>query len=342
MEVIINTNKIIELYAEYVWPTIRLAVRRSRRCQRCILSERHGPLIDGLCAECREQEPPKSVGAPAAPPAVTPETRERFDRVIRSYINGNRYHGLLLLSGGKDSAYILSRMKAEYPDLRLLCATVNNGFMSPVAMSSATRVVEKLKTDLIVSNDCIDEFAKVLRKAFLELNGRGSYGVVDFADGDLIFRIGQRIAEGMGIPLVIGGLSWVQVQRILGKDDFEIVQDSAPHLVFPLAVWRTNEQEIRRFVRSADLLPKGSDSPIVSNNALIMTMSAVDVMNLGYCSFEPEFAQLVREGKTDRSTWLHIFELLEFATRKGAFDREITRTLARLDLSLSDVVKGKQ
>jgi hypothetical protein len=134
----------------------------------------------------------------------------------------------------------------------------------------------------------------------------------------------------------------VQVQRILGKDDFEIVQDSAPHLVFPLAVWRTNEQEIRRIVRSADLLPKGSDSPIVSNNVLIMTMSAVDVMNLGYCSFEPEFAQLVREGKTDRSTWLHIFELLEFATRMGAFDREITQTLARLDLSLSDVVKGKQ
>lgn len=29
-------------------------------------------------------------------------------------------------------------------------------------------------------------------------------------------------------------------------------------------------------------------------------MSVVDVLNNGYCSFEPEFAQLVREGKTEK------------------------------------------
>ncbi|OGF44259.1 MAG: hypothetical protein A2452_05635 [Candidatus Firestonebacteria bacterium RIFOXYC2_FULL_39_67] len=337
-----NTNKIIELYAEYVWPVIRLVVRRSRRCRRCILSEHYGPLIGGLCAECREQGATDSISASVDSPEVKPETKVKFDRVIKSYINGNRYHGLLLLSGGKDSAYILNRMKAEYPELRLLCVTVNNGFMSTIAMSSAVRVAEKLKTDLIIANDCINEFAKVLRQAFLDLKGRGSYGIVDFADGDLIFNIGQRMAKNMGVPLVIGGLSWVQVQRICGNDDFEIVKDSAPHIVFPLAVWRTNEQEIRRVVRSTDLLPKGSDSPIVSNNTLILTMSAIDVMNLGYCSFEPEFAQLVREGKTDRNTWLHVFELLEFATHNGIFDKEITRTLAQLDMSLNDIVKEKK
>src|SRR3989339_842324 len=297
-----NTNKIIELYAEYVWPVIRLVVRRSRRCRRCILSEHYGPLIGGLCAECREQGATDSISASVDSPEVKPETKVKFDRVIKSYINGNRYHGLLLLSGGKDSAYILNRMKAEYPELRLLCVTVNNGFMSTIAMSSAVRVAEKLKTDLIIANDCINEFAKVLRQAFLDLKGRGSYG----------------------------------------NDDFEIVKDSAPHIVFPLAVWRTNEQEIRRVVRSTDLLPKGSDSPIVSNNTLILTMSAIDVMNLGYCSFEPEFAQLVREGKTDRNTWLHVFELLEFATHNGIFDKEITRTLAQLDMSLNDIVKEKK
>ena len=331
-----NSNKILDLYSKYLWPFLRRVVRVSRRCKRCILSEKCSPLDSGLCVHCREQTP----GEPLQTPEVTSDTRERFAQTVRSYVNGNKYHAVLLLSGGKDSAYILHRMRSEYPELRIFCILVNNGFMSSTAIARAQFVADKFKTDLLVCNSSIDEFASVLRQAFLNLNGRGSYGVVDFADGDLIFRTGQRIATEMNIPLVLAGLTWVQVQRIVGKDDFEIVQQPGPHQVFPLAVWRPNEQEIRKTVRSLKLLPPGSDSPLVSNSSLILTMSAVDVLNNGYCSFEPEFAQLIREGKTDRKTWLHAFELLEFATRKGFLDKEVKQTLARLDLTLNDVVKG--
>jgi hypothetical protein len=71
-------------------------------------------------------------------------------------------------------------------------------------------------------------------------------------------------------------------------------------------------------------------------------MSVVDILNNGYCSFEPEFAQLVREGKADRKTWLHIFELLEFATRRGLLAKDTREGLRKLNLSLSDVVRGQQ
>ena len=107
--------------------------------------------------------------------------------------------------------------------------------------------------------------------------------------------------------------------------------------VFPLAVWRINEQEIRSIVRTLKLLLPGSDSPLVSNNALITAMSVIDVLNNGYCSFEPEFAQLVREGKTDRKTWLHTFELLEFATRKGFLAKDVNTGLGKLGITLADV-----
>ena len=333
-----NTNKFLDMYAKYIWPLARLVTRISPRCKRCILSEKCSPLKDGLCAECRAKAPAQ----PSEEPEASDELKQRFAQTIRSYVDDKTHHAVLLLSGGKDSAYMLHRMRSEFPELRILCVIVNTGFMSPTAISSAQFAAEKLKTDLLVCNACIDEFAAVLRKAFLDLDGRGSYGVIDFAEGSLIYQVGQKVAADMNIPFVLGGMTWVQLQRIVGKDDFEIVQQDEPNLVFPLAVWRPNEQEIRKTVRSLKLLPPGNDSPVVSNSSLILTMSAIDVMNNGYCSFEPEFAQLVREGKTDRKTWLHLLELLEFAVRKRFLEKQIKRTLAELDLSLSDVVKERK
>jgi hypothetical protein len=333
-----NRNRFLDLYATYLWPVMRRVVKKPRRCKKCILSEKYAPLKDGLCPECSAAQ---TVAAPDL--EVSDETRAKFDETIKKYVNrnGGRYNAVLLLSGGKDSAYLLDRMRSDYPQLRILCVTVNNGFMSPLAIDSARFVAEKLKTDWLVSNADIEEFAAVLRRSFLELNGRGCYGVVDFADGDLIFKIGAKVASDMGIPLVLGGLSWVQVQRIVGEDDFELVQPSAPHFVFPLAVWRTNEQTIRQIVRSSNLLPQGSDSPMVSNSSLIVSMAVVDILNLGYSSFEPEFAQLVREGKSDRKTWLHLFELLEFATTRGFLDEELSEALRKMNLSRSDVVRSR-
>ena len=183
---------------------------------------------------------------------------------------------------------------------------------------------------------------KYFAPPFCSCSGRGSYGIVDNADGTLIYKIGADIAKAMGVPILLGGLSWVQLQKIVGTDDFELPSNSGVRQVFPIAAWRPSEQEIRKLVREKELVAKGFDSPVVSNNNLILTMSALDVLNIGYCSFEPEFAQLIREGKADRKTWLHTFELLEFATRRGVFDREIKATLAEFGLNLGDVVKGKQ
>lgn len=221
--------------------------------------------------------------------------KTRFDQTIRAHIRGARYDAILLLSGGKDSAYILDRMRREYPDLRILCLIVNNGQMSPVALKNAEHTTRKLNVDLLVVNRFVDEFVRTLREAFLNLNGRGAYGVVDRADGELIFKIGREIAADLGIGLLIGGLSWVQAQRILGTDDFEQTMGPAPRMILPLVVWRTDEQDIRRVVRERELVLPGNDSPLVSNHQLVVAMAVADVLNLGYSSFEPEFAQLVRE-----------------------------------------------
>ena len=325
----IDITKFLEKLSEYLWPIIRFGIKKNRRCSRCILSEVYSELTNGLCRECSKEFILNDFQTIEA----SQETKKQFHDRIKSLCETKRpYHVLLLLSGGKDSAYILSRIKTEYPDLKIICAFVNNGFSSSVAVSNATYVAEKFKTDLLIVNSYVDEFLKIFREAFLKLQGRGSYGVVDKADGDFIFEVGRRVAHDMQIPVIIGGLSWVQLEKIFGIKGFELEQDIP--VIHPLAVWRVNEQEIRAEVRRQKLLPPGDDNPVVTNNRLILTMCALDVKNNGYCSFEPEFAQLVREGKTDRKTWLYNFELLEFATRKGFLDKEIQDSLGRLNLTI--------
>lgn len=334
-----NKNQFLEFISTYWWPFARNFVRKSQRCKICILSDKCVKITSGICESCQQyqssaQTAPIEIEAP-------PEMNIQFDQVLKSIQHDKKYHVLLMLSGGKDSAYILDRLKLEYPQLRILCLFVNNGFSSTFATKNAVYVSEKLNTDLVMSNDEVPNFYKIFRDAFLNLNGQGSSGVIDFADGSKIFEIGNQVAKDFDIPYIIGGLSWAQITQILKIKTFIQESPSGPATLYPLAVWRPNEQEIRDYVRRKELLIKGSDNPIVSNNDLIVSMCAIDVLNSGYCSFEPEFALMIREGKTDRKVWLHNFELLEYAATRGFLTGDINKTLAKLNLKLSDVVNKK-
>jgi len=125
--------------------------------------------------------------------------------------------------------------------------------------------------------------------------------------------------------------------EILHKDTFYFTHHGIQHIC-PMCVWHGDEQDIRQYVRDYKLMLPGSDSPVVSNNLLMPTMFALDIKNLGYVGFEPEFAQLIREGKSSRSAWLHIFELTEYAATHGYMDAEVNKTLSKLDLIQKDVL----
>lgn len=332
-----NKNQFLSLFSSYCWPIIRHFVKKNNRCKLCILSEKNTKISNGICEECIKFETlkdkqPKIESTPS-------EMLEEFNHLLKGMIGAEKYHALILLSGGKDSAYILERIRREFPTLRLVCLFVENGFSSPFVLQNVINLSKRFKTDLIISNDAIDEFHQLFSKAFVQLNGRGSSEVVDHADGTKIFQIGNKIAKQLNISYVIGGLSWSQVRQILKSETFIFREENRPTLISPLAVWRTNEEDIRGYVRKNKLLLKGSEDPIVSNNDLIVAMSAIDVLNSGYCSFELEFAQMIREGKAKRKVWLHNFELLEFATSRGLMTKDIKKTLSKFNLKLEDVLK---
>ncbi|HEY3196408.1 MAG TPA: hypothetical protein VGJ57_00220, partial [Nitrospirales bacterium] len=60
-----------------------------------------------------------------------------------------QYDAICLFSGGKDSTYMIHRIRCEFPRLRMLAYTIDNGFMSPVAKDNVYELIGKLQIDHI-------------------------------------------------------------------------------------------------------------------------------------------------------------------------------------------------
>ncbi len=348
----------IEQFIGYVieqWPRDRARYQDqiAQRCTRCILSDRCAPIEDGLCAHCRafeaasEPDPATTVSFPGA-------SEEAIGAVLSRYAGAGAqdYDALVMFSGGKDSAYVLHRLRTEFASLRVLAVTVDNGFLSPVAMDNVQRALPLLEgVDHMVYRARPRLYAQTFRHAFTHLNEGGCYATVDRMDGDLTLDIGRNLAASMRIPLLVIGLSPPQVGGILGLSTFETTPaeearrrttaagfdlealyasddwkywwdgtrwpaESVPHVLYPFCGWNYDEQQIRGDVVRLGLVGPNQDNPLITNNDTIPLMLAVDSMFLGFSGFEPEFARLVRGGGADRNFWLAVCEALELLTRQ--------------------------
>jgi hypothetical protein len=364
-------------YAAEEWPSVRPTVRHeiARRCSCCINSERFVPLIDGVCSVCIEGHEPGA--RPETEPkrdhaAMTAALGELLK--ANEGKGKGRYDALVLFSGGKDSGYLVYRLLREHPGLRLLAVTIDNGFFSRVAMANCGHILDRLgKVDHMVFKPKPELYVKTFHHALTHLNEGGCYTTVDRMDGDLAFDCGRNLAASLDIPLMIAGLSPGQVERILELRWFETHREvelsrraesagfdlstlyspedqsywwdgtrwpaaRVPRVVYPFYAWGYNEHEVRGKVVELGLMPASKANIIITNNDTIPVMLALDVARMGYSGFEPEFAELVRDGRAERDYWLNFFEALEYLTKHGRFlPRCIDDTLTRLCLTRSDV-----
>ncbi|MFZ1982782.1 MAG: hypothetical protein WAU91_00115 [Desulfatitalea sp.] len=376
-EKLIREVRLFEKYIRYVWPIHRRLVRKqlTPRCIRCILPASYAPLEDGMCPHCREEQ--------INPVPPFPKQKERmqaeFDNRMRALITecDRPYHVMLLFSGGKDSSYLLQRMLQTYPGLRILAVTVDNTFMSPVAMENIQEIIRRLGVDHMTMRPRAATMEKMYRYALTHLNAKGCSGTVDQFDGDFFSDLARNLAANLRIPYIVCGLSPAQVENILGlrtyitasedearprevvagirlRDLFDAEEmkywwngpawpaEQRPRMLFPFYIWDLDEMFIKQEVLRLGLMPRGDESPLITNHQLIPLMGIVDMVTFGYSSFEPEFAGMVRQGKADRKHWLYSFETLEYAAKTGRFlGAAVDEALARLSLTRQDVgIKG--
>jgi hypothetical protein len=242
-------------------------------------------------------------------------------------MHGFRYDAVLFLSGGKDSCYTLHRIRKTYPRLRILSVFVENGYSSTWALANAQHVATLTETDFFVINNQQATFKEALRDALIHPSSQGCYATIDYIDGSKIFELAQQLAESLNIKWCISGLSGSQLELIAGITDNFVIDD----MICPLAVWQPTDDEILAYVRQYKLMYVKSLNAIVSNSQLVTAMLVLDVRQLGYSSFAPEFAKQARIGKLNISYWRNIFEFSEFLARHGLLDHELERILKTLE-----------
>ena len=284
----------------------------------------------------------------------------------------------MLFSGGKDSTYMLYRLRREYPGLRLLTLTLDNGFYSRIALDTAHQAAKKLDVDHLLYKPCSSVFKSLYRYTLTHVHEAGSYGTVDRFDGTLNQHLGLRFAAEWEIPLMISGVDWSQallmgsntnfehpredllasvdrdrvewrsrlrMNEIFNEEDRQLYWDGnrwpterIPRWILPFIAWRPDKKEITDVLARENLMLPAHSSPLVTNNEVLSVMTAIDIKKIGYCSFEPEFSDMIRVKRNDATYWRNVFEFVEFLVKRGWYMTEdITNILHRLGLTRADV-----
>lgn len=369
--------KLFNTASQKVWPLIRFIHNKkiSRRCSQCINSEYYQPLNQGLCQDCivynANQACPQKINQ------SDQSALKALEKTIQSFCGSGKkgFDALVFFSGGKDSTLLVKNLIQQYPSLRFLAITIDNGIMSPIALENIKVIVDKLGFDHLVYKPNDDVFQRSFKFALEQVKGKGCAQVVDMIDGDLFHDIGFHLAAKMEIPLVLSGLSKEQVEDIILINQFTLPQErlaskrmksglltlndfvrksdfdnywwspehyqQLPTVVYPNYVWNYSQEDIVKVLHQQCGLEPARLDPVVTNNLLIPVMGVIDVRQIGYSSFEPEFSKMVRRGKVDRTFWLNVFQFLEYISKSTRlFDKDVQSMFKQLKVDEKEVFYG--
>ncbi len=360
------------------FPPIRAEGRSApiARCDGCIASGAFAQIENDLCELCREYRDSSPKEGKRKGITNKDELAQLHKVLDDAQGRGPQLHdALVMFSGGKDSTYLIHKLRSDYPRLRILAVTIDSGFISPVALENARRVGSQIDgVDTIVFRAQKSLFYRAFRHALTNLRPGSCYHNIDLLDGELTFDIGRNLAASMSIPLFIAGTSTAQLRLLHNQDWFERRRELmlakrthttggydisdltpsellgywwdgtrwppelVPRNILPFHAWDYDEAFLQKEVVRLGYLSEGSDNPLVTNNALIPLMLCVDYARLGYCGFEPEFALLVREGRANRQQWCNTFDAAAHLASTGdLLPLSVDYVLDRLDLRREDV-----
>nr|VFK31049.1 MAG: Queuosine biosynthesis protein QueC [Candidatus Kentron sp. MB]VFK35417.1 MAG: Queuosine biosynthesis protein QueC [Candidatus Kentron sp. MB]VFK77279.1 MAG: Queuosine biosynthesis protein QueC [Candidatus Kentron sp. MB] len=212
MKAIEKAMKINYYLYRYVWPIYRVFVKGSlsKRCSLCALNEKIVEIRnDGICEICQEEG---TSSAEQMTGSGGDAVQEKEMDVLLTATQGKGsglYDAIFLFSGGKDSTYILNKLKNQYKGLRILALTVDNGFRSPIGKQNAEKICAHLNVDHMEMRP-YRIFKRLYRFGFEHLSHHG-FVCTDFWEGELFQDIARNFAAQMDIPLVMLGYTPEQI-----------------------------------------------------------------------------------------------------------------------------------
>jgi hypothetical protein len=342
-----------------------------RRCKLCLLPATvPGADFDarGVCAVCREYRPADAV-AEESRRAAREADLERALAAARAA--DAPYHALVCLSGGKDSLYLLHRLKAEC-GLRVLAFTTDVN-IPDIAWQNIRRTVAKLEVDHLVYRPAEAFYRRLFRHLLMHQEARGAVYTVSYVYAPLFEGDALTVATERGIPLVLAGYSPGQPEpermeyefsraliehtdwtppalRAAGLFDAAELQrfwnprrhpagTRFPRYLAPFHAWRYDQEDVMRRVHALGLVEKRAHaSPVVSNYPINWLLMYSDLRHFGYNPYAPEFSALIRAGKASLRRWRVMAPLVDQMIRRRAFlGRDVTRQMRWLGLADADL-----
>lgn len=343
-------------------------------CKNCLIPDAVPGIriqADGVCNLCKEHESTDL----RAREQLRQARAEDLDRALEAAKGTGPYDCLVPLSGGKDSIFLLYRLKQEC-GLKVLAFTTDIN-IPPIAWDNIQTALRKLDIDHLVYRPSDTFYRKVFRYLLKNQEERGAVYTVSYVYAPLFEGDAIRVATEKGIPLVLAGYSpgqpepermeyefsrtliedadWVppefrssgefsqaELGRFFSAKEFP-AEASLPRYLAPFHAWEYSQEEAMRKVVSLGLVRRAKNaSPIFSNYPINWLLMYSDLINLGYNPYLPEFAALIREGKASRSYWRVLVPIVNTMIRRRALlGRDVSRSLSWLGLHAAELKINK-
>ncbi|MCU0290406.1 MAG: hypothetical protein MUF10_00230 [Thermoanaerobaculaceae bacterium] len=339
-------------------------------CVRCLLpSVVPGADLDaaGVCALCRVED--------TSDPAAGERQRLAFASDLEQTIEACRgraaYDCLACFSGGKDSIYMLYKLKKEL-GLKVLAFTCDLD-IPPAGWDNIHRTIDGLDVDHVTFRPPMGFYRKFFAYLLRNQDARGAVRTVCYVSAPLTEGYALRLATEKGIPVVFAGYSpgqpdpdWMLYEmprRKISEFDWtpSVLRDSGlfsaselalfwnprqfpegtgfPRYIAPFHAWEYDQLEVIRTVQRLGFVARRRNAnPIFSNSPFQWLLMYSDLKNLGYNPYAPEFSTLIRRGKASRLMWRVAFPLVDAMIRhRVLLGAQVTRSAREFGVRIDEM-----
>jgi hypothetical protein len=321
----------------------------------------------GVCHACRSFQPNDR----EATESLRRAREADLERALSTCRGQGAYDCLVPLSGGKDSVYLIHRLKNEY-GLRVLAHTTDID-IGEVAWANIRRAVEHLDVEHLVYRPSMAFYRKLFRWLLMNQEARGAVHTVSYVYAPLFEGNALHVATEKSIPLVLAGYSpgqpvpermeyefprlaisdvdWTP-SELRDSGEFD-AQDLArfwnpalypsgtrfPRYLAPYHAWHYDQDEIMKKVVQLGLISSTKNaSPVFSNYPINWLLMYSDLRNFGYNPYAPEFSTLIREGKANKQYWKLMGKIVDLITLKKVYlGRHVSQHMQWLGLKDEDL-----